>query len=143
MVVETFDLFDESTFTSIFTIIKIDYFTPVLSYRNYTNNRKMQIQTNVGIGYIQYIDDNIINGEWLLIKGQTIGLNVDIIGSFMLSENLGINVYGSVIYGKLSKMTIDSQIDHQEVKFAKSDKENVGRYEVGIGITWAIFNRNI
>lgn len=115
--------------TEISDHILITYFGPYYTSRVISSNNGNPWLFNVGIGYLGYRNNAKVGSEFTL-RGQTVGLNLDIGHDFMLSKKHALGLQVSYIAGRLTKM----QNGSQTIELDEGNYESLHRLDVTFGL---------
>lgn len=107
----------------------INYIGPYYSTRIANLSKKNIWYFNAGLGYLGYTN----NGKFVTnysIKGQTIGLNLDMGHDFMLSDKFALGFQASFVIGALTEVTDGSR----SIELEEEDRESLNRLDLTFGL---------
>jgi len=116
--------------------INISFVGPMVSSLVYSGNKKNAFFFNLALGYLHYLDNAELVGYNFKIKGSTIGMVGDIGYQIGLSEALSLAFTCSYTIGTLSQVKKGSDGAYQTVKLEGDEKENLGRFELTVGLVF-------
>ncbi|QEK50631.1 hypothetical protein FYC62_02335 [Pedobacter aquae] len=118
--------------------ITTQFFGPVLYSRYYSKNRKTELVTGFGLGYLDYRDNGNLNNTDVNIKGGTIGLNADISADFYLTKNLSLGLGIGLVGGTLRKLERQVGNMTQTIELEEGNYESLTRLDIFTGLRWKL-----
>jgi len=106
---------------------------PSFLNRMISANRKGALIMNFSLGYLGYVNNNVIVDRYKL-TGSTVGMVMDIGYDFTISENLSWGLQASWLVGTLTKMTVDDGTSVQTIEFEKDQYESLSRLDLSVGL---------
>jgi hypothetical protein len=118
--------------------ITTQFIGPILYSRYYSKNRKIELITGFGLGYLDYRDIGKLMNTDITIKGGTVGVNMDFSADFYLSKNLSFGLGIGLVGGTLRKY--DMQIGNmtQTVELEEGNYESLTRLDIFTGLRWKL-----
>ena len=123
-------LFDKYTLKEEHTIY---YVGPMFSSRFFDMGKGTYL-INYSIGYLSYIDEGTDANGSFTIKGNTVGLLIDLGYDYWFSKNNALGVRLSLIGGSLKKYTYDNGKTKEKVNLDKNKYEGLGRLDISVGL---------
>lgn len=118
--------------------ITTQFIGPVLYSRYYSKNRKTELVTGFGLGYLDYRNNANYANNALTIKGGTIGLNADISADFYLSKKLSLGFGVALIGGTLRKYNLQMGNMTRTVELEEGNYESLTRLDIFTGLRWKL-----
>lgn len=116
--------------------LKMNFFGPVVNYRLTSTNNKSEVIFGLSIGKIFYKDTGSINGLYTIMSSETIGVGMEVSGTYFLTPNFGLLLHGNMLGGSFSNMSFTIGDYSDTIVFKEDEKESAGRYEIGVGLVW-------
>lgn len=132
--------FSESIFINnieVFTTsddITILFIAPEFLYQSFFVNEKHSFITNIGVGYLGWVDQETINGFAIENKGKTIGIKLGFSYDYRVTKSIAIGASANIISGSLGKFESSFNGFTQEVELEDDQRENLSFISINGGI---------
>lgn len=115
--------------------ITINFIGPFFSTRLLNSKKNNSLICNIGLGYTGYTDNAVVIYD-LLIKGNTLGICLDIGYDVGISDNVAIGFQISLLNGTLTQYEL-SQGTYKETVKLEDEYESLARIDLSIGLRFS------
>jgi hypothetical protein len=113
--------------------ISIQFIGPYYSTRLLNANKKNSLIMNFSIGYMGYKDKAVLISDYT-IKGNSLGLSMDIGYDIGLTKNFALGFQFSYLIGTLSKYEYFEGTYKETIELEKNNYESLSRFDLSIGL---------
>ena len=117
--------------------LKMNFFGPVVNYRIISPKNNTEVVFGISLGKLYYNDIGNINGIYTKMTSETIGVGMEVTGTYFVTESFGLSLHANLLSGSFSNMYFIVGDYSDKIVFEDDARENAGRYEIGAGLVWA------
>lgn len=115
--------------------IKISYFGPSFSTRQYSFKNSNVFYISGSLGYMGFVNDAVFVDDFKL-SGKTLGMSLGMGYDVKLSEDLSLGFQFSILRGLMTKYDFIDRGYTEEIKLEKGSYESLNRIDFSIGLVF-------
>ncbi len=114
--------------------IQITFIGPIYIVNFIPNNPEHAFFGSFGAGYLSYRNQSVIVDRAFEITGETFGSTVDFAYDYKLSETIAVGVQTSLMFGRLSEITIEDDFSKRTERLNGDDQDDLVRLDFSLGL---------
>jgi hypothetical protein len=115
--------------------IKISYFGPSFSTRQYSFKNSNVFYMSGSLGYFGYVNDAVFVDDFK-ISGKTLGLSLGVGYDVKLSEDLSLGFQFSILRGLMTKYDLTDGGYTEEIQLEQGSYESLNRIDFSVGLVF-------